>query len=85
VLVLRKTNPSQPRPFRTPLVPLVPILGIIFNGYMMYSLGLVNWIRLIVWLAIGMVIYFTYGIKNSRLQRGELVVPEAPKAPSFAD
>jgi APA family basic amino acid/polyamine antiporter len=85
VLVLRKTNPSQPRPFRTPLVPLVPILGIIFNGYMMYSLGLVNWIRLIVWLAIGMVIYFTYGIKNSRLQRGELVVPEQPKTPSFAD
>jgi APA family basic amino acid/polyamine antiporter len=52
---------------------------------MMYSLGWVNWLRLIVWLAIGMVIYFTYSIKHSRLQRGELTVPESPKAPSFAD
>jgi len=85
VLVLRKTNPAQPRPFRTPLVPVVPVLGIIFNGYMMYSLGWVNWARLIVWLAIGMVIYFTYSIKNSRLQRGELVVPDEPAAPSYAD
>jgi APA family basic amino acid/polyamine antiporter len=85
VLVLRRTNPSQPRPFRTPLVPLVPILGIIFNGYMMYSLGWVNWVRLIVWLAIGMVIYFTYSIKHSRLQRGELVVPDEPPQPTYAD
>lgn len=85
VLVLRRTNPAQPRPFRTPLVPAVPILGIIFNGYMMYSLGWVNWVRLIVWLAIGMVIYFTYSIKHSRLQRGELVVPDEPPQPTYAD
>jgi APA family basic amino acid/polyamine antiporter len=85
VIVLRRTNPNQPRPFRTPWVPFVPIMGIIFNSYMMYELGWVNWARLIIWLAIGMVIYFTYGIKNSRLQRGELVVPEAPKTPSYAD
>jgi APA family basic amino acid/polyamine antiporter len=67
VLVLRKTNPGQPRPFRTPLVPVVPILGILFNGYMMYYLGLVNWLRLIVWLLIGLVIYFTYSRKHSRI------------------
>jgi APA family basic amino acid/polyamine antiporter len=85
VIVLRRTNPTQPRPFRTPLVPMVPILGIIFNGYMMYKLGWVNWARLIIWLVIGMVIYFTYSVKNSRLQRGELVVPEEPTAPSYAD
>ena len=68
VIVLRRTDPDQPRPFRTPLVPLIPILGVIFNGYMMYELGWVNWARLIIWLAIGMVVYFAYGIKHSRVQ-----------------
>src|SRR5438045_3070346 len=50
VMILRRTNPNQPRPFRTPLVPWVPLLGIVFNGYMMYKLGYVNWLRLIIWL-----------------------------------
>ena len=68
VIVLRRTDPDQPRPFRTPLVPFIPILGIIFNGYMMYELGWVNWARLIIWLAIGLVVYFVYGVKNSRVQ-----------------
>ncbi len=67
VLVLRRTNPGQPRPFRTPWVPVVPILGIGFNGYMMYKLGWVNWARLIVWLIIGLVIYFTYSRYHSRV------------------
>ena len=69
IIVLRKTNPDQPRPFRTPWMPLIPILGILFNGYMMYKLGWVNWARLIIWLAIGLVIYFTYSRKNSKVQR----------------
>ena len=68
VLVLRRTNPAQARPFRTPWVPLVPILGVLFNGYMMYKLGWVNWARLIVWLVIGLVVYFAYGRKHSRIQ-----------------
>jgi APA family basic amino acid/polyamine antiporter len=68
VLVLRHTNPGQPRPFRTPWVPLVPILGVISNGYMMYKLGWVNWARLIIWLVIGLVVYFTYSVKHSRVQ-----------------
>ncbi len=68
VLVLRRTNPNQPRPFRTPWIPLVPILGVLFNGYMMYKLGWVNWARLIIWLAIGLVVYFSYGQKHSRVQ-----------------
>jgi APA family basic amino acid/polyamine antiporter len=67
IMVLRKTNPTQARPFRTPWVPLVPILGICFNGYMMYKLGWLNWARLIVWLIIGLVIYFSYGRHHSRL------------------
>jgi basic amino acid/polyamine antiporter, APA family len=68
VVVLRRTNPQQPRPFRTPLVPLVPILGVISNGYMMYKLGWMNWARLIIWLIIGLFVYFTYGQKHSRVQ-----------------
>jgi len=67
VMVLRSTNPDQPRPFRTPLVPAVPILGILFNGYMMYKLGWINWARLIIWLIIGLVIYFTYSRHHSRI------------------
>jgi len=78
VLVLRRTNPSQPRPFRTPWVPLVPILGVISNGYMMYKLGWVNWARLIIWLVIGLVVYFTYGQKHSRVQA--IAAGKAPEA-----
>jgi basic amino acid/polyamine antiporter, APA family len=68
VMVLRYTNPSQPRPFRTPWVPLIPILGVLANGYMMLNLGMWNWIRLVGWLAIGLVVYFTYSVKHSRVQ-----------------
>jgi basic amino acid/polyamine antiporter, APA family len=68
VMVLRNTNPGQPRPFRTPWVPWVPILGILFNGYMMYRLGWINWLRLFVWLFIGMIIYFSYSVKHSKVQ-----------------
>jgi APA family basic amino acid/polyamine antiporter len=68
VMILRNTNPQQPRPFRTPWVPAVPILGILFNGYMMYKLGWVNWARLIIWLVIGLVIYFTYSRYHSRVR-----------------
>jgi basic amino acid/polyamine antiporter, APA family len=68
VMVLRRTNPQQPRPFRTPWVPVVPILGILINGLMMYSLGWQNWARLIIWLVIGLVVYFTYSRYHSRVR-----------------
>ncbi|MFZ0807633.1 MAG: amino acid permease [Candidatus Sulfotelmatobacter sp.] len=68
VVVLRHTNPTLHRPFRTPWVPLIPILGVITNGYMMAKLGMWNWIRLFGWLAIGLVVYFTYSQKHSRVQ-----------------
>ncbi|MGH9546317.1 MAG: amino acid permease [Terriglobales bacterium] len=68
VVMLRHTDPDQARPFRTPWVPLVPILGVLFNGYMMYRLGWINWARLIIWLLIGLVVYFTYGQKHSKVQ-----------------
>jgi APA family basic amino acid/polyamine antiporter len=71
VLVLRNTNPGQARPFRTPWVPFVPVMGILFNGFMMYKLGWVNWLRLIVWLAIGMAVYFGYSRHHSKVQAME--------------
>ncbi len=69
VIVLRRTNPGQHRPFRAPWVPLVPILGILVNGYMMYKLGWINWARLIIWLIIGLVIYFSYSRRHSRISK----------------
>jgi basic amino acid/polyamine antiporter, APA family len=68
VMILRHTDPNQPRPFRTPWMPVVPILGVVFNGYMMYKLGWVNWARLIIWLIIGLILYFSYGRHHSRVQ-----------------
>ena len=75
VTMLRIKNPEQPRPFRTPGIfmegwlPVVPFLGVLFNGYMMYKLGWVNWARLIIWLVIGLVVYFTYSAKHSRVRK----------------
>jgi APA family basic amino acid/polyamine antiporter len=69
VWVMRRNNPNTPRPFKTPWVPFIPIMGILWNSAMMYSLGWTNWARLIVWLIIGQVIYFAYGRPNSHLRR----------------
>jgi APA family basic amino acid/polyamine antiporter len=67
VIVLRKTNPDTPRPFKTPLVPLFPILGILICLAQMLSLPWDTWLRLIVWMAIGLLIYFFYSRKKSKL------------------
>src|SRR5687768_10425560 len=67
IIVLRRVSPDLQRPFRTPLVPLVPILAILICGYMMYSLPGDTWIRLMVWLGIGLAIYFAYGKAHSRI------------------
>ncbi len=69
VIILRKTEPDLHRKFKTPFVPLVPILGIVVCGAMIYGLGWTNWLRLIVWLLIGFVIYFGYSVKHSKLQK----------------
>ena len=69
VLIMRKTNPNANRPFRVPLVPLIPTLGILMCLMLMFSLPWQNWARLFVWLAIGFVIYFTYGYHHSVLAR----------------
>ncbi len=67
VIVLRKKDPNLPRPFKTPLVPLVPILGIIICGAMIVSLDRSTQIAALVWMVIGLIIYFSYSKKNSKL------------------
>ncbi len=69
IIVLRKTNPDIPRPFKTPLVPLIPILGIIVCVLMMASLPLESWERLAIWMAIGIGLYFAYGKKHSKIRK----------------
>src|SRR5205085_5650309 len=69
VLVLRYKRPDLARPFKTPWVPFVPIMGMLICFYLMYTLPRETWLRLLIWLLIGFVIYFTFGIKNSRLRR----------------
>jgi len=61
VLILRKTAPNTPRPFKTPGMPWVPVVGTLICLYLMSGLPLPTWIRLFVWLAVGLIIYFTYG------------------------
>ncbi len=67
VIVLRKTEPDLKREFKTPFVPFVPILGIIVCLAMIFGLGWTNWLRLIGWLALGLIVYFGYSKKNSKL------------------
>lgn len=67
VIILRKKAPDLPRQFRVPLVPIIPILGILVCGAMIFGLGWENWMRLFVWLAIGIFIYFFYSKKHSKL------------------
>lgn len=69
VLIMRRTHPDANRPFRCPWVPLVPILGIVMCTLLMFSLPSENWIRLFVWLAIGLLIYAFYGRRHSIMRR----------------
>jgi APA family basic amino acid/polyamine antiporter len=68
VLVMRRTHPEADRPFRAPLVPLVPLLGIGACLLLMLSLPAANWARLFTWLALGLVVYFAYGRRHSALR-----------------
>jgi APA family basic amino acid/polyamine antiporter len=75
VIILRRKDGSRPRPFRVPLVPLFPLLGVFFCFVLMLSLPLETWGRFIIWLAIGLSIYFLYGVRHSKLRRGLDVGP----------
>ncbi len=67
IIIMRRTRPDLPRPFKTPLVPLVPILGILFNLVMIASLDPANWLRFVIWLGIGLGVFFGYSRHHSRL------------------
>jgi APA family basic amino acid/polyamine antiporter len=67
ILILRKRDPNRPRTFKTPLVPFVPILGVTSCLYLMLGLPWITWIRFGLWLVVGMVVYFSYGFRRSRL------------------
>lgn len=67
VLIMRKKMPDAPRSFRTPLVPFVPLAGVAVCVYLMYALPAESWLRLFIWMALGVVIYFAYGKKNSKV------------------
>jgi APA family basic amino acid/polyamine antiporter len=67
VLLLRVRKPELPRAFRTPWVPVIPVIGILFSIWLLSELALITWMVFIVWVAFGMLIYFAYGIRHSKL------------------
>ena len=69
VWILRRRRPDLNRPFKTPWVPFVPIMGILVSGLLMASLPFDTWMRLVVWLIVGLVIYFTYGRHHSAFKK----------------
>jgi len=77
IIILRKTHPEFPRPFRTPLVPLVPILGAVVCLGLMIGLGAVTWLRLVLWMGLGLAIYYLYGRKRQPLP----IAPDEPEIP----
>ena len=85
VWILRRRRPDLERAFKVPAVPFVSTAGVIVCGAMIYGLGWTNWLRLIVWLAIGLVVYFSYGRKHSKVQALEVAIGRSKTAPSMAD
>jgi basic amino acid/polyamine antiporter, APA family len=69
VWIMRSRRPDLPRGFTVPALPLVAVLGILTCGAMIFGLGWTNWLRLLVWLAVGLILYFAYGMKHSKLDR----------------
>jgi basic amino acid/polyamine antiporter, APA family len=77
VLILRKTAPDTPRPFKTPGMPWVPVIGTLICIYLMTGLPLATWIRLFVWLAVGLTIYFSYGRSRAASVRDQAIADAA--------
>jgi basic amino acid/polyamine antiporter, APA family len=75
VIVLRRTRPEMPRPYRVPWSPVLPIIGVAFAVYLMSDLPWETWVRFVVWLAVGLLIYALYGYRNSRLRTEQAGTP----------
>ena len=69
IWILRRREPNRPRAFKTPWVPVIPILGVIACVYLMLGLPWITWLRFALWLLVGMIVYFFYGFRRSRLLR----------------
>ncbi|MEU8234852.1 amino acid permease [Actinoplanes sp. NPDC048967] len=81
VIILRRTRPEMPRPYRVPWSPVLPIVGVLFAVYLMSDLPLSTWIRFVVWLVLGLAIYFLYGYRHSKLRTAR---PDDGGTPSWA-
>lgn len=85
ILVLRYTDPNINRPFKTPLFPYVPILGILVCLYLMAGLPWHTWERLIIWMVIGIIIYFIYGKRHSLVRKDIINKPKDPPSPTYTE
>ncbi|MFG1606656.1 amino acid permease [Actinoplanes sp. NPDC049265] len=81
VIILRRTRPDMPRPYRVPWSPVLPIIGVLFAIYLMTDLPVDTWIRFVVWLVIGIVIYFAYGYRNSKVRKQAMAGDAAAPPP----
>jgi basic amino acid/polyamine antiporter, APA family len=77
VIILRRTRPDLERGYRVPFVPVFPIIGAALCVWLMFDLPGATWARFAIWMALGLLIYFAYGMRNSRLRRGQVTNPEA--------
>jgi len=82
VVVLRRTRPDLPRSFRTPWVPVLPIVAVLACLWLMINLPVDTWIRFVIWMAIGFVLYFTYGMRAAGRQRASEAVAATPVSPA---
>jgi basic amino acid/polyamine antiporter, APA family len=80
-MILRRSDPRLERPFKTPLVPLVPILGMLVCTAMIVSLPGETLLSALIWMVVGLVVYFTYGKVHSKLQKGRVILPRDPVDP----
>ncbi len=85
VWLMRRRSPDMPRPFRTPWVPFVPIMGALVSLLMMVFLPWETWVRLLIWLVIGLSVYFLYGKKHSRVQAGAPVHVHIPPGDTYTE
>jgi basic amino acid/polyamine antiporter, APA family len=69
IIILRRREPDRPRPFRTPWVPVLPLVSIAFCAYLIYNLPVITWFRFVLWMAVGVVIYFMYSVRHSRVRQ----------------